>query len=132
MRYKGRPPLVSGKRVKKIDVRFTHEEFELILQMEQSSGMKKADLIRRKLLREGERLLVDSKAVMNSIDGIGLELSKAGNNVNQLARYANILNKDGLLSAVVVDRFLLELRKYNKIKMELERLMRKLIRLLSS
>lgn len=94
--------------------------------------MKKADLIRRKLLREGERLLVDSKAVMNSIDGIGLELSKAGNNVNQLARYANILNKDGLLSAVVVDRFLLELRKYNKIKMELERLMRKLIRLLSS
>lgn len=132
MRYKGRPPLVSGKRVKKIDIRFTQEEFELILQMEQSSGMKKADLIRRKLLREGERLLVDSKAVMNSIDGIGLELSKAGNNVNQLARYANILNKDGLLSAVVVDRFLLELRKYNKIKMELERLMRKLIRLLSS
>lgn len=132
MRYKGRPPLVSGKRIKKIDVRFTQEEFELILQMEQSSGMKKADLIRRKLLREGERLLVDSKAVMNSIDGIGLELSKAGNNVNQLARYANILNKDGLLSAVVVDRFLLELRKYNKIKMELERLMRKLIRLLSS
>ncbi|NTE01495.1 MobC family plasmid mobilization relaxosome protein [Agrobacterium tumefaciens] len=132
MRYKGRPPLVSGKRIKKIDVRFTQEEFELILQMEKSSGMKKADLIRRKLLREGERLLVDSKAVMNSIDGIGLELSKAGNNVNQLARYANILNKDGLLSAVVVDRFLLELRKYNKIKMELERLMRKLIRLLSS
>ncbi|RZM29884.1 MAG: plasmid mobilization relaxosome protein MobC, partial [Pedobacter sp.] len=41
-------------------------------------------------------------------------------------------NRDGLLSAVVVDRLLLELRKYNKIKMDLERLMRKLIRLLSS
>ncbi|MGO4875132.1 plasmid mobilization relaxosome protein MobC [Pedobacter psychrotolerans] len=132
MRYKGRSPLVSGKRIKKIDVRFTQEEFELILQMEKSSGMKKADLIRRKLLLDGERLLMDSKAVMNGMDGIGLELSKAGNNVNQLARYANILNKDGLLSAVIVDRFLLELRKYNKIKMELERLMRKLIRLLSS
>jgi len=132
MRYKGRPPLVSGKRVKKIDVRFTQEEFELILRMEQSSGMKKADLIRQKLLLEGERLLADAKAVMNSIDVIGLELSKAGNNINQLARYANILNKDGLLSAVVVDRLLLELRKYNKIKMDLERLMRKLIRLLSS
>ena len=132
MRYKGRPPLVSGKRIKKIDVRFTQEEFELFLQMEKSYGMKKADLIRRKLLLDGERLLMDSKAVMNGMDGIGLELSKAGNNVNQLARYANILNKDGLLSAVVVERFLLELRKYNKIKMNLERLMRKLIRLLSS
>lgn len=132
MRYKGRPPLVSGKRIKKIDVRFTQEEFDFVIAMEKASGMKKADLIRKKLLLEGERMLVDSKAVMSSIDVIGLELSKAGNNVNQLARYANILNKDGLLSAVVVDRLLLELRKYNKIKMDLERLMRKLIRLLSS
>ena len=132
MRYKGRPPLVSGKRIKKIDVRFTQEEFDFVIAMEKASGMKKADLIRKKLLLEGERMLVDSKAVLNGMDEIGVELAKAGNNVNQLARYANILNKDGLLSAVVVDRLLLELRKYNKIKMDLERLMRKLIRLLSS
>lgn len=132
MRYKGRPPLVSGKRIKKIDVRFTQEEFDFVIAMEKASGMKKADLIRKKLLLEGERMLVDSKAVLNGMDEIGVELAKAGNNVNQLARYANILNKDGLLSAVVVDRFLLELQKYNKIKMDLERLMRKLIRLISS
>ena len=132
MRYKGRPPLVSGKRIKKIDVRFTQEEFDFVIAMEKASGMKKADLIRKKLLLEGERMLVDSKAVLNGMDEIGVELAKAGNNVNQLARYANILNKDGLLSAVVVDRLLLELRKYNKIKMDLERLMRKLIRLISS
>ena len=132
MRYKGRPPLVSGKRTKKIDVRFTEEEFDLILAMENSSGMKKADLIRKKLLYEGGRMVMDSKAMMDNLDATGLELSRAGNNINQLARYANILNRDGLLSAVVVDRLLLELRKYNKIKMDLERLMRKLIRLLSS
>jgi len=132
MRYKGRPPLVSGKRIKKIDVRFTQEEFDFVIAMEKASGMKKADLIRKKLLLEGERMLVDSKAVLNGMDEIGVELAKAGNNVNQLARYANILNKDGLLSAVVVDRLLLELQKYNKIKMDLERLMRKLIRLISS
>jgi len=132
MRYKGRPPLVSGKRIKKIDVRFTQQEFELILAMEKASGLKKADLIRKKLLSEGEKMVMDSKAMMNNLDAIGLELSRAGNNINQLARYSNILNRDGLLSAVVVERLLLELRKYNKIKMDLERLMRKLIRLLSS
>ncbi|RZJ68946.1 MAG: MobC family plasmid mobilization relaxosome protein [Flavobacterium sp.] len=132
MRYKGRPPVVSGKRIKKIDVRFTEAEFDLVVAMEKSSGMKKADLIRKKLLFEGERMVMDSKAMMNNLDAVGLELSRAGNNINQLARYANILNKDGLLSAVVVDRLVLELRKYNKIKMDLERLMRKLIRLLSS
>jgi len=132
MRYKGRPPLVSGKRIKKIDVRFTQKEFDLVLAMEKSSGLKKADLIRKKLLFEGERILLDSKAVMNSLDAVGLELSRAGNNINQLTRYANILNRDGLLSPVVVERLLLELRKYNKIKTDLERLMRKLIRLLSS
>ncbi|MCX3264979.1 plasmid mobilization protein [Pedobacter agri] len=132
MRYRGRPPLVSGKRIKKIDVRFTEEEFDLILAMEKASGMKKADLIRKKVLSEGERMVIDSKLMMNNLDVIGLELSRAGNNINQLARYANILNQDGLLSGVLVDRLLLELRKYNKIKMNLERLMRKLIRLLGS
>ncbi|MDQ1142948.1 plasmid mobilization protein [Pedobacter agri] len=132
MRYRGRPPLVSGKRIKKIDVRFTEEEFDLILAMEKASGMKKADLIRKKVLSEGESMLIDSKLMMNNLDVIGLELSRAGNNINQLARYANILNQDGLLSGVLVDRLLLELRKYNKIKMDLERLMRKLIRLLGS
>jgi hypothetical protein len=132
MRYKGRPLLVSGKRTKKIDVRFTQEEFDLVVSMEKSSGLKKADLIRKKLLFEGEKMVMDSKAMMNNLDAVGLELSRAGNNINQLARYANILNRDGLLSAVVVDRLLLELRKYNKIKMDLERLMRKLIRLLCS
>ncbi len=132
MRCKGRPLLVSGKRIKKIDVRFTQEEFDFVSAMEKASGMKKADLIRRKLLLEGERMLVDSKAVLKGLDGIGLELARAGNNINQLARYANILNRDGLLSVVVVDRLLLELGKYNGIRIELERLMRKLIRLLSS
>ncbi|WP_316799678.1 plasmid mobilization protein [Pedobacter frigidisoli] len=128
----GRPVLDCGKREKKIDVRFTQEEFDLILQMEKSSGMRKAELIRKKLLSEGEKILLDSKAVMNSLDAVGLELSRAGNNINQLSRYANILNRDGLLSAVVVDRLLLELRKYNEIKMDLDRLMRKLIRMLGS
>lgn len=132
MRYKGRPPLVSGKRIKKIDVRFTEEEFDKVAEMEKVSGMKKADLIRKKLLFEGEKLLLDSKIMMIKIDDIGLELSRAGNNINQLARYANILNRDGLLSAVVVERLLLELGKYNNIKIGLERLMRKLIRLLSN
>lgn len=132
MRYKGRPPLVSGKRIKKIDIRFTQEEFDLVLAMEKSSGMRKADLIRKKLLFDAGRIVMDSKAMMNNLDAVGLELSRAGNNINQLARYANILNKDGLLSAVMADRLLLELRRYNKIKMDLERLMRKLIRLLSS
>jgi len=132
MRYKGRPPLVSGKRIKKIDIRFTEDEFDLIVAMEKASGLKKADLIRKKLLYEGERMVMDSKVMMNNLDVVGLELSRAGNNINQLSRYANILNRDGLLSAIVVDRLLLELRKYNKIKMDLERLMRKLIRLLSS
>ena len=132
MRYKGRPALVYGKRSKKIDVRFTEEEFDLIVAMEKASGLKKADLIRKKLLVEGKRIVVDSKAVMDCLDAVGLELSRAGNNINQLARYANILNKDGLLSVVVADRLLLELQKYNNIKMDLQRLMRKLIRLLAS
>jgi len=95
MRYKGGPTLVSGKRIKKIDVRFTQDEFDLVHAMEKASVLKKADLIRKKLLFEGQRILLDAKSLMGNLDLVGLELSRAGNNINQLARYANILNRDG-------------------------------------
>ncbi|MGA9648564.1 MULTISPECIES: plasmid mobilization relaxosome protein MobC [Pedobacter] len=63
--------------------------------MEKASVLKKADLIRKKLLFEGQRILLDAKSLMGNLDLVGLELSRAGNNINQLARYANILNRDG-------------------------------------
>jgi hypothetical protein len=41
----GRPPLTEGKRIKKIDARFTEEEYKQIEMLELALGLKKTDLV---------------------------------------------------------------------------------------
>lgn len=128
-RLPGRPPLLLGKRDKKIDVRFTKDEYELILCLEKSLGIKKADLIRNRTLNDSKHIVVNAKQLIGGLDEIGLEMDRAGNNINQLARYANALNRQGILSLVVVERYNILLGNYQQIQKRLEILLRRIIRL---
>jgi len=128
-RLPGRPPLLLGKRDKKIDVRFTKDEYELILGLEKSLGIKKADLIRNRTLNDSKHMVVNAKQLIGGLDEIGIEMDRAGNNINQLARYANALNRQGILSLVVVERYNILLGNYQQIQKRLEILLRRIIRL---
>ena len=48
-RLKGRPSMKSGKRTKKIDARFTEEEFAVIIALESSLGISKTEIVRRRV-----------------------------------------------------------------------------------
>lgn len=124
----GRPPAGDDKRSFKIDVRFTEAEYRQVERLEKELGLKKTELVRRKLLHEGKGLAVNAAELMKSLDAVSLELSRSGNNINQLARYANRLQKRGLLSASVIDEYLHLLRRHEKEQAELAMLFRKLIR----
>jgi hypothetical protein len=124
----GRPQMEEGKRSFKIDVRFNAEEYRRIGEMEKESGLKKAELVRRRLLGDDAAVLINAKELLKTLDGISLELARAGNNINQLARYANRLNKHHVLSAAVAERFLEEMDKYRALQLELQSLFRKLLR----
>lgn len=124
----GRPPVGDERRSFKIDVRFTEAEYRQVEQMEKELGIGKAELVRRKLLHDGKGLAVNSVELLNRLDAVSLELSRSGNNINQLARYANRLQKRGLLSAQVIDEYARLLRRHENDQMELAMLFRKLIR----
>lgn len=124
----GRPPAGNDRRSFKIDVRFTEAEYRQVEQLERELGLKKTELVRQKLLFEGKGLAVNAAELMGRLDAISLELSRSGNNINQLARYANRLQKRGLLSPPVVDEYLRLLRRHEDEQMELAVLFRKLIR----
>lgn len=102
---KGRPVLLGSKRSKKIDARFTGEEYNQVLALEKELGVSKTELIRRGVLKNAPVVLVNAKEMLRSLDTIGLELARSGNNINQLARYANILSKRNILSQAVAERF---------------------------
>jgi len=128
---KGRPLKTAGKRTFKIDVRFTDEEYKLISEMETTFGLSKTKLVRLRLLGNGTEVLINAKALISQLNHIGAELGRSGNNVNQLAHYANVLNLKNILSPVVAERFNLLLEDHLKSRMELDKTLRKIIRVLA-
>ncbi|QEM07841.1 MobC family plasmid mobilization relaxosome protein [Mucilaginibacter rubeus] len=124
----GRPPVGDDRRSFKIDVRFTEAEYRQVERLEKELGLKKTELVRRKLLSEGKGLAVNAAELMKRLDAVSLELSRSGNNINQLARYANRLQKRGLLSVAIIDEYLHLLRRHQNEQNELAMLFRKLIR----
>jgi len=131
-RLKGRPRKEQDKRIKKIDARFTQDEYDTILDLEKTLGMRKTDLVRTRVLQDARRTIVNAKELIGFIDSIGTEMGRCGNNINQLAKYANILRKRGLLSPMVGERFNILFEQYIENQKQLEVSLRKIIRMTGS
>ena len=126
-RQSGRPVKSGAKRTKKIDVRFTEDEYMLIERMEETLGISKTDLVRERLLQDARLTIVNAKELAAGLNAIGAELGRSGNNINQLARYANTLNKKGMLSPVVMEYFNTLFAKHLENRRQLETVLRKII-----
>lgn len=128
-RLKGRPLKEKDKRIKKIDARFTQDEYDIILDLEKTLGIRKSDLVRTRLLQDAQLTVINAKELIGFIDSIGTEMGRCGNNINQLAKYANILKKKGVLSPLVSERFNILFEQYIGNQKELEISLRKIIRM---
>jgi hypothetical protein len=115
-------------RTKKIDARFTEAEYQLVLALEKELGVRKTDLVRMRLLGDAPAVVLNAKELIRSLDSIGAELGHSGNNINQLARYANILNKKRMLSPVVMERFNILFEQYLSHQKNLEAALRSIVR----
>ncbi|NRF37563.1 plasmid mobilization protein [Pedobacter foliorum] len=125
---KGRPPLKNGKRNRMIKVYFTEEEFALVRELVLALGIKRTEFVRMRVLQGSSQIMFSAKELMVQLDLLGAELARSGNNINQLARYANVLNKRTLLSPQIIERYNVLLAEYLKIQQRLETTLRKLIR----
>jgi hypothetical protein len=130
-KVKGRPPLESGKRDKRIDTRFTQAEMEQIESLEKTLGICRTDLIRQRLLGNAKTQVVNASELLLELDKIGAELARAGNNINQLARHANTIKLRGDLPASLVTAFNGLLTDYVRKQAALEVSLRKIIRAIS-
>jgi hypothetical protein len=126
----GRPKLKEGKRTKKIDTRFTEDEYLKIIALEKEFGISKTELLRMRLLSDADKVIVNAKELISQLDGIGAEMGRSGNNINQLARHANTLKLKGDLPPAVAVHFNSLLEDYIRIQRSLEAALRKIIRLM--
>lgn len=121
--------MLAGKRSKKIDARFTEDEYVIICELEKTLGLTKTELVRQRLLSNVGLLVVNAKELMVLLDQVGAEMGRCGNNINQLAKYANILKKRGMLSPVVTERFNVLFEQYLKNQQALDASLRKVFRM---
>ncbi|MGF7079724.1 plasmid mobilization protein [Mucilaginibacter sp. UYCu711] len=128
---KGRPSMTEGKRAIMVNARFTNEEYQNLLDLEKELGLSRADLIRSRVLHNAPQKIINARQMIGSLDAIGTEMGHAGNNINQLARYANILRKKGILSPIVIESFSLLMETYLGNQIALEAVLRKLMRMMS-
>lgn len=125
----GRPQKTSGKRSRKIDARFTEDEYQVICELEKTLGLTKTELVRQRLLNDAGPMVVNAKHLIVLLDQVGAEMGRCGNNINQLAKYANILKKRGMLSPVVSERFIMLFEQYIENQKQLETALRRIIRM---
>lgn len=74
--------------------------------------------LRRRLTGKGA-IVQRPKEVLEALDRIGTEISRIGNNINQMTKLAYLMEKEGRLSELTIRRFAEELDKYHNILKEL-------------
>jgi hypothetical protein len=97
---------LSAPKTRRFELRLSEQELKQFLELEKSLAISRSDIVRIRVLKN------------------------AANNINQLARHANILHKQGLLSQSVATEFNSLLGEYNTIQQELEKVIRQIIRLM--
>jgi len=126
----GRPLKSAAHRSKKITVRFTEDEYKIIVELEETLGISKTHLVRERLLHGARLTIINAKELVADLNAIGTELGRSGNNINQLAKYANTLNKQCMLSPVVIEYFNHLFSSHLEIRKQLETVLRKILRAL--
>ena len=120
----------TGRRVRLIKAKLTEEEYQQFLTIEKQLGLNRSQIIKARILQDSFAVLVDGRQLLSALDSIGAELGRAGNNINQLARHANTLNKQGMFDGQLILEFNRLFGQYLLLQRELDTAMRQLIRLM--
>lgn len=129
-----KPPTLSKAETKtcRFELRLTELECNQLKALERASGVSRSDIVRLRVLKNSGRTLINGGELMHKLDALGVELSRAGNNINQLARHANTLDKRGELHALQAFEISRLLGDYTRLQREIEGTMRQMIRLTKS
>ncbi|WP_316786581.1 plasmid mobilization relaxosome protein MobC [Pedobacter frigiditerrae] len=117
-------------KIRRFELRLSDQEMMQFLELEKSLGISRSDIVRIRVLKNAVNMLTNTKELMKKLDAIGAELGRSGNNINQLAKHANILQKQGLLNQSVATEFASLLGGYVTVQQELEKNIRQIIRLM--
>ncbi|WP_423128475.1 plasmid mobilization protein [Gaoshiqia sp. Z1-71] len=126
----GRPRNKSEEnKTSEIKVRCLPREKEEIIRLAKTYGLSMTAYVLRRSL--GQKITFNHIELLKELHRLNLELARTGNNINQLARYANTMNKAGKLKPEIADKLHAILASYIQKQDEVRVAFRKLIRMMS-
>jgi uncharacterized protein (DUF1778 family) len=114
-RYRGKdyamkkPPLSE-----RLNFRIDKESFDAFEDKVNASGVSKSEFFRDMVLNNKTQVIERKKTTDNTKQALYL-LNKSSNNINQLARAANIANQTGKISDNIYSSFLAELDNQSQL-----------------
>lgn len=125
-----RKPTAQEQRTRRFELRLSEAERAQFLELEKALGLSRADIVRIRVLQHSKKMLVNTTEIMKLLDGIGTQIGRSGNNINQLAKHANSLQQQGMLHSAIMRDLTPLLSEYIRLQRKLEQSIRQLIRLI--
>ena len=125
-----RKPTAQEQRTRRFELRLSEAERAQFLELEKALGLSRADIVRIRVLQHSKKMLVNTTEIMKLLDGIGTQIGRSGNNINQLAKHANSLQQQGMLHSAIMRDLAPLLSEYIRLQRKLEQSVRRLIRLM--
>ena len=123
----GRPKLSeTEKQAAQINIRCSIEQYNEIKKIAKDSGLSMTDYLLKRALNN--KIVYNYNMLIDELNTVGTEFSRAGNNINQLAKHANSLSKSGNLDKSLVERLNLVMVDYAKKYDEMRVLLRSIRR----
>lgn len=129
-RKRSNKPATCEQRTRRFELRLSEAERAQFLELEKALGLSRADIVRIRVLQHSKKMLVNTTEIMKLLDGIGTQIGRSGNNINQLAKHANTLRQQGMLHSAVMRDLAPLLTEYISLQRKLEQSVRRLIRLM--
>ncbi len=127
----GRPELKIGKKTKYLQARLSEQEYQMLVKTAKELNLSQTELIRARVLNNNQSLLINAKEAIQTLDKISIELNRAGNNINQIARYTNSLKLQEKENNDIISEFNRLFGNYIQTQQDLEKALRKIMRQLA-
>jgi hypothetical protein len=117
-------------KTKKLQMHVTEKEYTRIQSLFHTTGKKTLSDFMRAMVLDDQKSnsIINNVELIKNLDLIGTEIGRLGNNINQLAKYANIQIKSGKVNTSVIIDFIEVMDKYIPERRELAKAYRALVR----